>query len=347
MRYSTLLPALVAFGSTFARPKQPEFTNTTTLPTHFGLVVFPHYQALDIFGPMDLLNTLFMYYQNSTIVPKFSVLSKTMDPVTSAMMTGGFGQEIVPTTTFSDYLASREQSADNHMAVVKSKRQSHDGMHLPPTTDKGDIDVLIVPGGGGTRRNMTEEIDFVKQTYPKLKYIVSVCTGATILSRAGILDGRRATTNKAAWEWAVKQGPNVTWVPTARWVEDGNIISTSGVSAGIDGMYAFLMGKIYSLAESVLVWLGPDDKHSRFLMRLWTAHLRPLINTLDDEAMRSLYADLFESTHPLWNNVAQDEVLIRFELGLHDEDADQASPDRYKKALWVSFNHVLNRPWWS
>lgn len=108
-----------------------------------------------------------------------------------------------------------------------------------------------------------------------------------------------------------------------------------------------LMGKIYSLAESVLVWLGPDDKHSRFLMRLWTAHLRPLINTLDDEAMRSLYADLFESTHPLWNNVAQDEVLIRFELGLHDEDADQASPDRYKKALWVSFNHVLNRPWWS
>jgi hypothetical protein len=171
MRYSILLPALAAFGSTFARPKQPEFTNTTILPTHFGLVVFPHYQALDIFGPMDLLNTLFMYYQNSTIVPKFSVLSKTMDPVTSAMMTGGFGQEIMPTTTFSDYLASREQSADNHMAVVKSKRQSHDGMHLPPATDKGDIDVLIVPGGGGTRRNMTEEINFVKQTYPKVSNI--------------------------------------------------------------------------------------------------------------------------------------------------------------------------------
>jgi hypothetical protein len=41
-------------------------------------------------------------------------------------------------------------------------------MHLPPATDKGDIDVLIVPGGGGTRRNMTEEINFVKQTYPKV-----------------------------------------------------------------------------------------------------------------------------------------------------------------------------------
>jgi hypothetical protein len=108
-----------------------------------------------------------------------------------------------------------------------------------------------------------------------------------------------------------------------------------------------LMGKIYSLAESVLVWLGPDDKYSRFLMRLWTAHLRPLINTLDDGAMKNLYDDLFKSAHPLWNDVAQDEILIRFELGLNDEKVDQASPDRYKRALWVSFNSVLNRPWWS
>jgi hypothetical protein len=172
MRYSTLLPALVAFRSTLARPTQPEITNTTTLPTHFGLVVFPHYQALDIFGPMDLLNSLFMYYRNSTIVPQFSVLSKTMDPVTSAMTTGGFGQEIVPTTTFSDYLASREQGADNQTVVAKNKRQGHSDMTMPPATDKGDIDVLIVPGGGGTRRNMTEEINFVKQTYPKVRTLL-------------------------------------------------------------------------------------------------------------------------------------------------------------------------------
>jgi hypothetical protein len=174
MQYYTLLLALAAFGSTFARPTQPQITNTTTLPTHFGLVVFPHYQALDIFGPMDLLNTLFMYYQNSTLVPQFSVLSKTMDPVTSAMMTGGFGQEIMPTTTFSDYLASRGQGVANHTVVAKNKRQGHGDMHMPPATDKGDIDVLIVPGGGGTRRNMTEEINFVKQTYPKVQHTLPI-----------------------------------------------------------------------------------------------------------------------------------------------------------------------------
>jgi hypothetical protein len=165
MRYSTLLPALVAFPSTLARPTQPPITNTTTLPTHYGLVVFPHYQALDIFGPMDLLNTLFMFYRNSTIVPQFSVLSKTMDPVTSAMMPGGFGQEIMPTTTFSKYLASYNDHVDTNTTAVKKKPH---GGHMPPTTDKGDIDVLIVPGGGGTRANMTQEINFIKATYPKV-----------------------------------------------------------------------------------------------------------------------------------------------------------------------------------
>jgi putative intracellular protease/amidase len=166
MRYSFLLPALAALHSTLARPTQPEISNTTTLPTHFGLVVFPHYQALDIFGPMDLLNTLFMAYRNSTVVPQFSVLSKTMDPVTSAMTAGGFGQEIMPTTTFSDYLVS----CDDHMDVNTTNRRKN----KRNGDDIGDIDVLIVPGGGGTRKNMTEEINFVKATYPNVPVLPCV-----------------------------------------------------------------------------------------------------------------------------------------------------------------------------
>ena len=106
MQYSTLFPALLAIRSTLARPSQPDIANTTTLPTHFGLLTFPHFQALDIFGPMDVLNSLFMYYRNTSIVPQFTVFSKTMDPVTSAMTDGGFGQELLPTMTFSDYLVS-------------------------------------------------------------------------------------------------------------------------------------------------------------------------------------------------------------------------------------------------
>lgn len=102
------------------------------------------------------------------------------------------------------------------------------------------IDVLIVPGGVGTRNDMSADIAFVRHMYPSLKAVLSVCTGATILARAGVLDGRRATTNKRAYKWATSMGPNVHWIHEARWIVDGNIVTGSGISAGIDATYAFV-----------------------------------------------------------------------------------------------------------
>jgi transcriptional regulator GlxA family with amidase domain len=63
---------------------------------------------------------------------------------------------------------------------------------------------------------------------------MTVCTGTALLARAGLLDGRQATTNKRAFAWVAAQGPNVHWVREARWVEDGTLVTSSGVSAGID-----------------------------------------------------------------------------------------------------------------
>ena len=65
-------------------------------------------------------------------------------------------------------------------------------------------------------------------------YTLSVCTGSGLLAHAGVLDGNRATTNKAAIHWVADQSPQVTWVPQARWVEDGTIFTSSGVSAGME-----------------------------------------------------------------------------------------------------------------
>lgn len=102
--------------------------------------------------------------------------------------------------------------------------------------DAGQVDVLLVPGGIGTRVEVENEalLDFLRRQVPGLEILASICTGSGLLAKAGLLDGRRATSNKMAFAWAVAQGPRTTWVPEARWVEDGNVFTASGVAAGID-----------------------------------------------------------------------------------------------------------------
>lgn len=103
-------------------------------------------------------------------------------------------------------------------------------------------DIILVPGGQGTRREVenADIIDWIRNQARQAKFVTSVCTGSGLLARAGILDGRKATTNKMNFSWPVSQGPNVDWVYEARWVEDGNILTSSGVSAGMDMTLALI-----------------------------------------------------------------------------------------------------------
>lgn len=94
------------------------------------------------------------------------------------------------------------------------------------------LDVLLIPGGILSDENAPALNAFIAEQYPKLEYLLSVCTGARNLADAGVLEGKRATSNKAVWDTVITHGKNVTWVPTARWVTDGNIWTSSGVAAG-------------------------------------------------------------------------------------------------------------------
>ena len=97
-------------------------------------------------------------------------------------------------------------------------------------------DILLIPGGRGTRRevdNLTL-LEWLKTKGLKSQLVTSVCTGSALLAKTGILDGKRATTNKAAFKWVTTQGAKVEWVAQARWVEDGKFFTSSGVSAGMD-----------------------------------------------------------------------------------------------------------------
>jgi len=98
------------------------------------------------------------------------------------------------------------------------------------------LDLILLPGGFGTMRELENPVmlNFLRRRSASAEVTMSVCTGSAILARAGLLDGRRATSNKAVLRVGAGQGPAVEWVEEARWVEDGPFATSSGVSAGTD-----------------------------------------------------------------------------------------------------------------
>jgi putative intracellular protease/amidase len=137
-------------------------------PTKYAVALFPGFQALDVFGPLDVLN-----FTSKRQPMEVSLLHTSLDPV-STFVEGGpacIGQSVVPTHTYE--------------------------------TAPDDIEILLVPGGFGARNpdNVKRVWEFVKERYPKLRYLLTVCTGSAIVAQAGILDGREATSNKRSFDW--------------------------------------------------------------------------------------------------------------------------------------------------
>jgi transcriptional regulator GlxA family with amidase domain len=174
---------------------------------------------LDVFGPLDVLNII-----SSSVKIELSILAETLDPVSTKIPPlfpdrqrelnapgSDCGQSVVPTHTFAS----------------------------PPEK----IDVLVVPGGFGNRDQTSAApvIEFIRAVVPsKVRYLITVCTGSALAAQAGVLDGKRATTNKRAFEHVLGLRKEVHWVRRARWVVDGHIWTSSGISAGIDAMFAFV-----------------------------------------------------------------------------------------------------------
>jgi transcriptional regulator GlxA family with amidase domain len=97
-------------------------------------------------------------------------------------------------------------------------------------------EILLVPGGFGIRQAVSNAPLLLALTAASRKAAVTatVCSGSALLARTGLMDNRPATSNKVAWDWVVQQGPRVRWQRRARWVDDGDLVTSSGVSAGVD-----------------------------------------------------------------------------------------------------------------
>ncbi|WP_246142836.1 DJ-1/PfpI family protein [Nocardioides rubriscoriae] len=114
------------------------------------------------------------------------------------------------------------------------------GFAVVPDADLGDDgypDVLVVPGGAGTRRLLgdREVVDWVRSAAHEAQLVLSVCTGALVLAAAGLLDDRPAATHHGALDELAALSPSVTVVTGRRFVQSSDRVWTSaGVSAGID-----------------------------------------------------------------------------------------------------------------
>jgi putative intracellular protease/amidase len=113
------------------------------------------------------------------------------------------------------------------------------------------LDLILLPGGFGTVQQLGNAAlhAFLCDRAKTAEVTMSVCSGSAILAKAGLLDGRRATSNKQWFDLARMQSANVNWVTEARWVEDGPFATSSGVSAGAD-MALAVIARLYGKAKA-------------------------------------------------------------------------------------------------
>ena len=98
------------------------------------------------------------------------------------------------------------------------------------------LDILVVPGGWGTRAEIKNPrlLAWIKERATQVETLTSVCTGSMLLGQAGLLDGRHATTHWRSLPWMRESFPSVTVEEKLHVVEDGNVLTSAGISAGID-----------------------------------------------------------------------------------------------------------------
>lgn len=98
------------------------------------------------------------------------------------------------------------------------------------------VDVLVVPGGWGTRREVDNPVilDWLTKVTGETQLNTSVCTGAFLLAKIGLLDEKSATTHWASLDRLAQTFPRVRVIRNTRWVDQGNIVTSAGISAGID-----------------------------------------------------------------------------------------------------------------
>ncbi|MGV8837723.1 DJ-1/PfpI family protein [Cellvibrio sp.] len=186
-----------------------------------GILVFPDFEPLDVWGFIEAFS-----------ISRF-IGTNYSDPAPYP-----FQIELISTE-------EKNCAAHGQPQAVRS----YNGARVTPDWFRDEaleqsFDVLMIPGGQGVRTLMgmetnnphafNELMQWIKIMDQLVPIMTSVCTGAALLARSGVLDDKPAATNHQAFAWVTQFGPNVRWDNVSRWVDAGKYVTSAGVSAGTD-----------------------------------------------------------------------------------------------------------------
>jgi len=166
-----------------------------------GILIFPEVEVLDFCGPFEVFSVTRLDETRRREDPSPFEVGLIAESMETVVATGGL--RVQPDHTLET---------------------------TPP------LDILVIPGGWGTRKEIKNEalLAWIKQRGGAVETLTSVCTGAMLLGQTGLLDGRRATTHWRSLDWMRESFPRVTVEDRQHVVEDGNVLTSAGISAGID-----------------------------------------------------------------------------------------------------------------
>jgi len=166
-----------------------------------GILIFPSVEVLDFCGPYEVFSVTRLHEERRREEPSPFEVLLLAERADAVVATGGL--RVVPDAT-----------------LETSPR----------------LDILVVPGGWGTRAEIGNPrvLGWIAERAKEVETLTSVCTGAMLLGQAGLLAGRRATTHWRSLDWMRQSFPAVTVEDKLHVVEDGHVLTSAGISAGID-----------------------------------------------------------------------------------------------------------------
>jgi transcriptional regulator GlxA family with amidase domain len=169
-----------------------------------GILLFDDAEVLDFCGPFEVFS----------VTGRLKATGKNQGGTATAITVYHLAQSMRPVKALGDFLVQPHYTLEDHPA----------------------LDVLVIPGGWGVWAAVREDevVAWVRRMAEHVTIMSSVCTGAFLLGQAGLLEGRKATTHWMSLDRLAEEFPRTEVQRGVRWVDEGNLVTSAGIEAGID-----------------------------------------------------------------------------------------------------------------